>query len=95
MATTTARTAVGATRDLLTLSPFSLGNTLVGGATDLGATATRGAGLAAKLPEPANRALKVIGWLPAVGSLAKVAAVAAETTQTVANAASRGMEVDR
>ena len=62
---------------------------------DLGATAARGAGLTAGLPEPVRRALQVIGWLPIVGSVSKVAEVAAETTQTVANAASRGVEVDR
>ncbi|WLT30883.1 hypothetical protein [Geothrix sp. PMB-07] len=95
MAATTARTAAGATKDLVTLSPLSLGRTLAGGATDLGATAARNAGLTAKLPEPVRRALQVIGWLPIVGSVSKVAEVAAETTQTVANAASRGVEVER
>lgn len=95
MAATTARTAAGATKDLVTLSPLSLGRTLAGGATDLGATAARSAGLTAKLPEPVRRALQVIGWLPVVGSVSKVAEVAAETTQTVAHAASRGPEVDR
>lgn len=95
MAATTARTAAGATKDLITLSPLSLGRTLVGGATDLGATAARSAGLAAKLPEPVSRAMQVIGWLPVVGSVAKVAEIAAETTQTVAHAASRGPEVER
>ncbi len=95
MAATTARTAAGATKDLVTLSPLSLGRTLAGGATDLGATAARSAGLTARLPEPVRRALQVIGWLPVVGSVSKVAEVAAETTQTVAHAASRGPEVDR
>lgn len=95
MATTTARTAAGTTKDLVTLSPLSLGRTLAGGATDLGATAARSAGLTAKLPEPMRRALQVIGWLPVVGSVSKVAEVAAETTNTVAHAASRGPEVDR
>ena len=95
MAATTARTAVGAAKNLVTLSPLSLGRTLAGGGTDLGATAARGAGLRASLPEPVRRALQVIRWLPVVGSVSKVAEVAAETTQTVANAASRGVEVDR
>ncbi|WP_243382353.1 hypothetical protein [Geothrix alkalitolerans] len=95
MAATTARMAVGATKDFLTLSPLSLGRTLAGGATDLSATAARSADLTARLPEPVRRALQVIGWLPVVGSVSKVAEVAAETTQTVANAASRGLEVDR
>ncbi|WP_285727491.1 hypothetical protein [Geothrix rubra] len=95
MAATSARTATGATKDLLTLSPLSLGRTLAGGATDLGATAARSAGLTANLPEPVRRALQVIGWLPIVGSVSKVAEMAAETTQTVANAASRGVEIDR
>lgn len=95
MAATTARTVADATKDLVTLSPLSLGRTLAGGATDLGATAARSAGLTAKLPEPVRRALQVIGWLPVVGSVSKVAEVAAETTNTVAHAASRGPEVDR
>jgi len=95
MATTTARTAFGATKDLVTLSPLSLGRTLAGGATDLGATVARGAGLTARLPEPVRRALQVIGWLPVVGTVSKVAEVAAETAQTVANATSRGVEVER
>jgi hypothetical protein len=95
MAATTARTAAGATKDLVTLSPLSLGRTLAGGATDLGATAARNAGLTARLPEPLRRALQVIGWLPIVGSVSKVAEVAAETTQSIANAASRGPEIDR
>jgi hypothetical protein len=94
-ATMTALTAAGATKDLVTLSPLSLGRTLAGGATDLSASAARGTGLTTKLPEPVRRALQVIGWLPIVGSVSKVAEVAAETTQTVANAASRGVEVDR
>ena len=95
MAATAARTAAGATKDLITLSPLSLGRTLAGGATDLGATVARGAGLTARLPEPVRRAMQVIGWLPVVGSVSKVAEVAAETTQSIANAASRGVEVDR
>lgn len=95
MAATTARTAVGATKDLVTLSPLSLGRTLAGGATNLGATSARSAGLTASLPEPMRRALQVIGWLPIVGTVSKVAEVAAETTQAIVNAASRGMEVDR
>lgn len=95
MAATTARTAVGATKDFLTLSPLSLGRTLAGGATDLGATGARSAGLTARLPEPVRRALQVTGWFPVVGGISKVAEVAAETTQSVANAASRGLEVDR
>jgi hypothetical protein len=95
MAATTARTAVGAAKDLVTLSPLSLGRTLAGGATDLGATAARSAGMAAKLPEPLRRVLQMIGCVPVVGTVSKVAAVAAETTKTVANAASRGVEVER
>lgn len=94
-ASVTARTTAGAAKDVLTLSPLSLGQTLVGGALDLGKTAARAAGANASLPEPLQRAFQVAGWVPVVGIAAKAAQVTAETAQAIHTAATRGMEVDR
>lgn len=89
------RTTAGAARDILTLSPLSLGQTLVGGAMDLGKSAVRAAGASASLPEPVRRAFQVAGWIPVVGIAAKAAQITAETAQSLVNATSRGLEVDR
>lgn len=94
-ASVTARTTSGAAKDVLTLSPLSLGQTLVGGALDLGKTAARAAGASASLPEPLRRAFQVAGWVPVVGIAAKAAQVTAETAQAIHNATCRGLEVDR
>jgi len=81
----TARTTAGAAKDVLTLSPLSLGQTLAGGALDLGKTAARAAGANASLPEPLRRAFQVVGWVPVVGIAAKAAQITAETTQAIQN----------
>ena len=94
-ASVTARTTAGAAKDVLTLSPLSLGQTLMGGALDLGKTAARAAGASASLPEPLRRAFQVAGWVPVVGIAAKATQVTTETAQSVHNAATRGMEVDQ
>lgn len=91
----TARPAAGAAKDVLTLSPLSLGQTLLGGALDLGKTAARAAGANASLPEPLRRAFQVAGCVPVVGIAAKAAQVTAETAQAIHNATCRGLEVDR
>ncbi len=95
VAATAARTTVGVAKDAVTLSPLSLGKTLAGGGMEVGKTAASAAGVRTGLPEPLRRAFQVAGWIPVVGIAAKAAEVAAETAQTVVNAASRGMEVDR
>ena len=94
-ASVTAHTTAGAAKDVLTLSPLSLGQTLVGGALDLGKTAARAAGANASLPEPLRRAFQVAGWVPVVGIAAKAAQVTAETARAIHNATCRGLEVDR
>ncbi len=94
-ASATARTTAGAAKDVLTLSPLSLGQTIAGGALDLGKTAARAAGANASLPEPLRRAFQVAGWVPVVGIAAKAAQVTAETAQAIHNATCRGLEVDR
>jgi hypothetical protein len=94
-ANVTARTTAGAAKDVFTLSPLSLGQTLVGGALDLGKTAARAAGANASLPEPLRRAFQVACWVPVAGIAAKAAQVTAETAQAIHNATCRGLEADR
>jgi hypothetical protein len=94
-ANVTARTTAGAAKDVFTLSPLSLGQTLVGGALDLGKTAARAAGANASQPEPLRRAFQVAGWVPVAGIAAKAAQVTAETAQAIHNATCRGLEADR
>jgi len=94
-ATTVARTTVGAAKDVVTLSPLSLGKTMAGGAVDLGKSAASAAGVKASLPEPLRRAFQVAGWIPVVGIAAKATELATEVAHTAISAASRGMEVDR
>ncbi len=94
-ASVTARTTAGAAKDVLTLSPLSLGQTLAGGALDLGKTAACAAGTNASLPEPLRWAFQVAGWVPVVGIAAKAAQVTTETAQAIHNATCRGPEVDR
>jgi len=87
------RTAANAAKDILTLSPISLGKTVAGGVLDFGKTTAHGTGVASTLPEPLRRAFQIAGWIPVVGITAKAAQLATETAQTIVNAASRGMEV--
>lgn len=94
-ASVTAHTTAEAAKDALTLSPLSLGQTLVEGALNLGKTTAPTSEANASLPEPIQRAFQVAGWVPVVGIAAKAAQVTTETAQTVHSAASRGMEVDR
>lgn len=89
------QTSARAAKDVLTLSPLSLGQTLVGGAMDLGKTAARATGANATLPEPLRRAFQVAGWVPVVGIAAKAAQLMAETAHAIHNAATRGLEVDQ
>jgi hypothetical protein len=92
---TSGRTAVGAAKDILSLSTFALSKTLAGGAVEISRTTTHATGMASSLPEPVRRAFQVAGWIPVVGLLAKAAQLSAETAQTAVNATSRGMEVTR
>ena len=93
--TTIAKTTVGAVKDIATLSPVSLAKTLAGGAVDITKTAANATGLNTRLPEPVRLALQAAGWIPVVGIAAKAAEVAAQTTASAVNAATRGLEVDR
>jgi hypothetical protein len=62
---------------------------------DLGKSAVRATGASASLPESVRRAFQVAGWIPVVGIAAKAAQITAETAQSLVNATSRGLEVDR
>jgi hypothetical protein len=95
VATTTAKTTAGVAKDVVTLSPLSLGKTLAGGALELTKSAASAAGIRTSLPEPLRRAFQVAGWIPVVGIAAKAVELATETTQSAIGAAGRGMEVDR
>lgn len=90
-----AQTAMGATKDLVTLSPVSLGQTLVGGAMGAGRAVFFATGLHASLPEPLRRAFQLAGWIPMAGALVKATQLATEVIHTAHNAASRGMEIER
>lgn len=94
-ATGMASTAARSVKDVLTLSPISLGQTLAVGALDLSKTAARATGAASSLPEPLRLAFQIAGWVPVVGIAAKAAQLAAETAKTAVDATSRGLEVDR
>lgn len=89
------RTAIGATKDIATLSPLSLGQTLVGGALGAGRAVFSASGLQASLPEPLRRAFQLAGWVPVAGALVRATQLATEVIHTAQSAASRGMEINR